>query len=173
MGPSHSRFTAFSCSELDPLQVGILYTVPAMSTNVLVAAGAAAVVAAIGVHYWHTRKWTAESVQAIIGKRAVKAGTQVFCLNVKIVLKPERRAEFLEIILADRDGTNRDEAGALAFLVGEDTTTENVFYLHEEYIGKAGFDAHLISPHFAPWKKFCETDPFKEAPQVQFYNRIL
>ena len=146
-----------------------------MSTNVLVvvAAGAAAVVAAIGVHYWHTRKWTAESVQAIIGKRAVKAGTQVFCLNVKIVLKPERRAEFLEIILADRDGTNRDEAGALAFLVGEDTTTENVFYLHEEYIGKAGFDAHLISPHFAPWKKFCETDPFKEAPQVQFYNRIL
>uniref|UniRef100_A0A7S4I089 ABM domain-containing protein n=1 Tax=Prymnesium polylepis TaxID=72548 RepID=A0A7S4I089_9EUKA len=93
----------------------------------------------------------------------------ILCLNVKMRVRPERRAEFERKITADQAGTLRDEPGALAFLVGEDTVICNEFYLHEQYIGQAGFDAHLKAPHFAPWQAFVDSHPFLEPLKVSFY----
>ena len=43
---------------------------------------------------------------------------------------------------------------------GEDIETPNRFLFHEEYVGVAGFEAHLATPHVAVWDEFVATDPF-------------
>ena len=117
--------------------------------------------APVEVVFYHAAPGTASNKAA--------GGRDVLCLNVTIRVKPERRAEFLSKITADQAGTLRDEPGALAFLVGEDTVTRNKFYLHEQYIGQDGFDAHLKAPHFAPWQAFVDSQPFLEPLKVSFY----
>jgi quinol monooxygenase YgiN len=93
-----------------------------------------------------------------------------FCLNARIDINPERRDEFLEVIQSDQTGTMANEPGALQFVVGEDIDTPNAFYLYEEYTSEDAFNAHNDMPHFAPWKKFCETDPFPNPPIPNFYH---
>ena len=95
----------------------------------------------------------------------------VYCTNVKMRVRPERRSEFLAAIKADQAGVLSNEPLALAFLVGEDTSTPNTFYLHEQFAGKAGFDAHLKAPHFPPWQAFVDSQPFSEPLQGQHYGR--
>jgi quinol monooxygenase YgiN len=48
-----------------------------------------------------------------------------YCLNVRVVIKPERKDEFLTVIKADQVGTLTDEAGALQFLIMQDNTNPN------------------------------------------------
>lgn len=57
-------------------------------------------------------------------------------------------------------------------MVGEDTTSPNAFYFHEEYENEAGFKAHTETPHFAQWQSFCDTKPWSndDGPQVDFYQ---
>jgi len=95
-----------------------------------------------------------------------------FCLNVKLWLKPERVDDFLRVILEDRQRTLELEPTCKQFTVGKSTKEENVFFLHEEYDDRAAFDAHLQTPHFFLWKQFCESDPFTQPEQVDFFNEI-
>jgi quinol monooxygenase YgiN len=99
-------------------------------------------------------------------------GTCVRCLNVRMAVKPNRREEFLASILADQAGTLANEPLALAFVIGEDLTVENLFYLHEQYVGEAGFQAHLRAAHFQPWQAFVNTEPFFGPLEVQFYDQM-
>ena len=46
----------------------------------------------------------------------------LFCLNVKLCIKPERREEFLKCIEANAHGTRTTEKLAVEYTWGEDTT---------------------------------------------------
>ena len=144
--------------------------------TITLAVGAASIVAVLA-SWWRRRArsaapLTAAALSDLMTHRALQVGQCVFCLNVTLVVKPERREEFLGKILADQEGTLRDEPDALLFLVGEDTAVRNTFYLHEEYVGEAGFEAHKRAPHFAPWQAFCDSNPFVAPPQVCFYHKL-
>ncbi len=93
-----------------------------------------------------------------------------FALNAKLVLKPERREDFIKVIKYDQQQTLEIEPGALQFVIGEDETTPNVFYLHEEYKSHEDFQYHESTDHFAKWVSFVKEDPFAEAPVVEFYT---
>jgi quinol monooxygenase YgiN len=91
-------------------------------------------------------------------------------LNVKFVLKPARRAEFLDVIQKDAMQTNKTEPGAFKFAVGQDTEDSNVFHLHEQYMTKEDYDYHQNTVHFVEFKALSESDPFAEDPVVNVYQ---
>jgi quinol monooxygenase YgiN len=100
------------------------------------------------------------------------ATTKVFALNVTLNVKPERRNDFLAVIIHDKKQTLATEPGAIQFVVGEDVASPNTFYLHEQYQTKDDFDHHTKTEHYATWKKFCNEDPFTSAPVVNLYNPL-
>jgi quinol monooxygenase YgiN len=100
---------------------------------------------------------------------STKAGAK-YCLNVSLVVKPERRANILKCIAANQAGALSTEPLAIEYLWGEDVNTPNTFHFFEQYQSLAGFEAHTKSPHFADWLAFEGTDPFTEPPRVVFYE---
>ena len=95
-----------------------------------------------------------------------------FCLNVQLCIKPERRDEFIECIRNNQKGTLSSEPLALEYTWGEDTTEPNTFHFYEKYEGKAGFEAHQATDHFAAWEEFAASDPFTSPPVVKFYEEM-
>lgn len=98
------------------------------------------------------------------------AFTGPIALNVKVAVKPDRRAEFLTVIQNDAEQTAKTEPGALQFTLGEDTETANTFYFHEQYKDMPAFEAHQKTPHWIQWNEFCQTDPFTADPIVDIYQ---
>jgi quinol monooxygenase YgiN len=96
--------------------------------------------------------------------------TGPIALNVKVSVKPERRAEFLEVITNDAKQTIAVEPGALQFALGEDVDEPNVFYFHEQYKTIGDVDFHKATPHFKEWNDFCATDPFVIPPVVHIFQ---
>ena len=95
-----------------------------------------------------------------------------FCLNVQLCIKPERRDEFIECIRNNQKGTLSTEPLALEYTWGEDTSEPNTFHFYEKYEGKAGFEAHQATPHFAKWEDFAASGPFTSPPVVKFYEEM-
>jgi len=95
----------------------------------------------------------------------------VYAVNLKFSIKPERREDFFSLIKDNQKKTLDLEPAALQYVVGEDTETPNTFYIHEEFIGAEGFDAHRTMPHNANWAKFKDSNPFCEGgePTLDFY----
>ena len=89
---------------------------------------------------------------------------RLYCLNVKLCIKPEVRAEFLECINANQRGTLSTEPLAVTYTYGEDAPVPNTFHFFEQYEGKEGFDAHTQSSHFAAWEAFASKEPFTAPP---------
>ena len=104
--------------------------------------------------------------------RLPELAAEHYCLGVCLRVKPERRDEFLESIKANQRGTLTTEPLVVTYLVGEDETAPNTFHLFEAYKGRAGFEAHTKSPHFAVWENFVATEPFSAPPQVLLYVRV-
>lgn len=94
----------------------------------------------------------------------------LYCLNVKLVIKPEVRTEFMECIKNNQHGTLTKEKLAVTYIWGEDEKTPNTFHFFEQYQGRKGFEAHTKTAHFAAWEQFASTDPFAEPPTVSFYE---
>ena len=101
---------------------------------------------------------------------AVPPAANKFCLSVKLCVKPERRDEFLACIRANQKGTLGTEELAIEYVWGEDLEEENTFHFYEKYHGRAGFEAHQRTPHFAAWEVFAGSDPFSAPPVVKFYE---
>lgn len=80
---------------------------------------------------------------------SMSGSAKPFALNVKIVVKPERREEFITVIKNDQKQTLATEPDALQFVIGEDIDQQNTFYLHEQYTSTEGLDAHTKTSHFA------------------------
>ena len=95
----------------------------------------------------------------------------LFCLNVCLRVKPERREEFLACIRANQKGTLATEPLAVTYAYGEDESTPDTWRFFEQYVGKAGFEAHTKTEHFAAWEAFAssEPSPFSAPPEVRFF----
>ena len=97
-----------------------------------------------------------------------------FCLHVDLFVKPERRDEFLKVIVNNKKGSDENEPLCLQYVYGEDIDVPNTFHFHEEYTGadegNEGFEAHKSSPHFSAWEAFANSDPFTKPPVVKFYK---
>ena len=91
-------------------------------------------------------------VEAVGGERTY--------LYVAFDVKPERREEFLTTVRQNEAGTLGTEPLNRAYMWGEDIEVPNRFHFHEEYVGTAGFDEHLKTPHVKVWDAFVDTDPF-------------
>jgi len=100
------------------------------------------------------------------------ASTSKFCLNVKLCIKPERRDEFLTCIRNNQAGTLSSEPLAIDYKWGEAADAPNTFHFYERYKGKAGFEEHQQTPHFAAWEEFASSDPFTAPPVVEFYEEM-
>ena len=59
--------------------------------------------------------------------------------------------EFIACIRANQEGTLSREPLAIEYVWGEDTTIPNTFHFYEKYVGRAGFEAHQQTEHFAAW----------------------
>lgn len=96
----------------------------------------------------------------------------IFCLNVQLCIDSAVRDEFLEVIANNARGSNEEEPQCLQYVWGEDATEANTFHFHEQYVGKAGFEAHAATDHFAEWEAFADRDPFTKPPVVSFYQTL-
>lgn len=98
------------------------------------------------------------------------AGAPLFCLNVCLRVKPERREEFIACIRNNQRCTLSTEPLAVAYDYGEDASTANTWHFFEKYVGRAGFEQHCATAHFAAWEVFAASDPFTAPPRVDFYT---
>ena len=94
-----------------------------------------------------------------------------YAVNLRLSVKTERRDEFLSLIKDNQRKTLELEPASLQYVVGEDTQNPNTFYLHEQFVGAEGFDAHRNMPHASDWASFKQSDPFIEGgePVLDFY----
>jgi (4S)-4-hydroxy-5-phosphonooxypentane-2,3-dione isomerase len=83
---------------------------------------------------------------------------------VKVRVKPEERARFLQAIEVDALGSERDEPGCLRFNVLQDEADENVYYFYEAYRDEAALAEHRAAPHYAVWRAAADT--LDGAPQA-------
>jgi quinol monooxygenase YgiN len=97
------------------------------------------------------------------------AGAPLFCLNVCLRVKPERREEFIACILNNQRCTLGTEPLVMTYVFGEDESTPNTWHFFEAYRGRAGFEQHARTAHFAAWEAFAATDPFTAPPRVDFW----
>ncbi|MSQ10756.1 MAG: antibiotic biosynthesis monooxygenase [Dehalococcoidia bacterium] len=75
----------------------------------------------------------------------------MIALWVSVKIKPEKRAEFLEIIKHDAEHSVADEPGCFRFEVLEDSEEPNHFYFNEVYKDQDALAHHRTTPHFKLW----------------------
>ncbi|GFH53254.1 hypothetical protein CTEN210_09730 [Chaetoceros tenuissimus] len=94
-----------------------------------------------------------------------------YAVNLKFSVKPSRREDFLSLIKDNQRKTLELEPASLQYTVGEDLSKPNTFYIHEQFIGAEGFDAHRAMDHAGDWAAFKSSDPFEEGgePVLDFY----
>lgn len=72
----------------------------------------------------------------------------MYCIIVKVELKPGNRDRFLEAMLANARASVRDEPGCLVFDVLEAREAPDTFYLYEIYTGEEALSVHKETPHY-------------------------
>ncbi len=72
-------------------------------------------------------------------------------LVVTVYIKTEHRKAFVEEMLKDAVGSERNEAGCLMFNVAQDEDDPDVLRLFEVYRDDRAVDAHTRTPHFLRW----------------------
>ena len=78
-------------------------------------------------------------------------------LIVEVSVKPERLADFLDLIKYDAEHSENDEPGCLRFDVLQDTEDQHKFYYYEVYKDEAALEAHRNAPHYAVWRAAADT----------------
>ena len=73
-------------------------------------------------------------------------------LMVTINIKPEHKEAFMEEMMGDAIGSNRDEEGCLRFDVVQDNENPNTIHLYEVYTDEAALEAHRQAPHYLKWR---------------------
>ncbi len=72
-------------------------------------------------------------------------------LVVRVFPKAQHRQAFVEEMLRDARGSERDEAGCLMFNVAQEDGDPGVLHLFEVYADDAAVEAHGRTPHFLRW----------------------
>ena len=82
-------------------------------------------------------------------KSAQARGEMRFAVKVEFALRPEAKASFLALVLANAATSLREEADCQNFDVLEPLSAGDAdVLLYEIYGSRAAFEAHLRSPHF-------------------------
>jgi len=76
---------------------------------------------------------------------------------VKVRIKPDQRARFLQAIEVDALGSERDEPDCYRFNVLQDESDENLYYFYEVYKDQAALEKHRTMPHYATWRAVADT----------------
>ena len=98
-----------------------------------------------------------------------------YCVSVNLYPKEDCIEEFLNVINANKLGTDTTESNALQYTYGENYAREqrkNTYHFFEVYNTEQGFKEHASMPHFLDWENFAETDPFTKPPDV-FFARVI
>ena len=88
---------------------------------------------------------------------------ELFTIIVQIEVKPEHLEEF-KVLIKHYAVESRKEEGCVRFDVMQDAANEHVIHLYEVYVGQAGFEFHMASPHFDEFLKFEKTGAFANEP---------
>lgn len=81
-----------------------------------------------------------------------------YVVSVEIVIKPERVAEFLPLILENATTSLRQESGCQVFDVCQAPDNETQFLLYEVYDDEAAFQHHLKTEHFLKFDRQTASD---------------
>ena len=100
----------------------------------------------------------------------MKVGDPIFCVNVNLYVKPERREEFIQVIKGNQKGTLTTEPLAVLYVWGPSVVDPCTFHFQEQYHGRDGFEFHTKSKHFKVWEDFTRTDPFTKPPEVMLFE---
>ena len=65
-------------------------------------------------------------------------------LMVTLHIKPEHKEAFMEEMMGNAIGSNRDEPGCLRFDVLQDSEDPNCIHLYEVYKDEAALEAHYL-----------------------------
>ena len=72
----------------------------------------------------------------------------MYCLLLKIQLKPGSYAAFMAAMGVNAAASVRDEPGCLTFDVLRDRSDPDRVWLYEVYVDEAAFEAHMQTAHF-------------------------
>jgi quinol monooxygenase YgiN len=72
-------------------------------------------------------------------------------LHAKVHVKPEKRAQFLQLVKPLIESSNQEE-GVIAYSCNEDVIEPNTFLFYEEYTDQAAIDYHFQTEHFKNWR---------------------
>ena len=66
---------------------------------------------------------------------------------------------------------SRQESGCLFYQAHRSPTDPNLFFLYEQYVDEAGYEAHMATPHFEQYVKG-EAVPNMESRERAFYETL-
>ena len=101
--------------------------------------------------------------------------TSGYCLNVESIVKPELVEDYDQLIIS-HSANSRKEPACIQFDWGKAEPNEEgqvSFFFHEEYIDRAGFEAHTVTPHFERFVKFNESKLPYVIPQIVDFFEII
>ncbi len=81
-----------------------------------------------------------------------------------------QEARILEVI-QKMTPLSRQEPGCLYYQAQRSLTNPRVFFLYEQYVDEAGYEAHMATPHFERYVKG-EAIPNLESRERDFYETI-
>ena len=137
----------------------------AMRTKALVLATGAVVVAA--AYWWHRRRRTAQSAANPTQPTATQSA--LFCCNVRLCVKPERREEFLQALKAVQASSLNSEPRAVAYVHGEDISEPNTFHVHQQFRSAADFEAQHETEHGSTFHAFLCSGALASRPDAGLF----
>ena len=83
----------------------------------------------------------------------------------------EGQADTILRIMEKMTPLSRQEPGCLFYQAHRSPTDSNLFFLYEQYVDEAGYEAHMATPHFEQYVKG-EAIPNLESRERAFYETL-
>ncbi len=83
----------------------------------------------------------------------------------------EGQADTILRVIEKMTPLSRQEPGCLFYQAHRSPTDPNLFFLYEQYVDEAGYEAHMAAPHFKQYVKG-EVIPNLESRERAFYETI-
>ena len=83
----------------------------------------------------------------------------------------EGQADTILRVIEKMTPLSRKEPGCLFYQAQRSPTDPNLFFLYEQYVDEAGYEAHMATPHFEQYVKD-EAIPNLESRERAFYETI-
>jgi quinol monooxygenase YgiN len=94
----------------------------------------------------------------------------MYVVIVDFAIKPEHAAAFAKAVSDNARASTEREAACRQFDVCVSPDDPSSFFLYEVYNDRAGFEAHLASPHYKAFDQLVQ--PWIADKKVRFLQRI-